>query len=109
MVHPDCYGLVEKGIFRSITLQPGNFSIFKHIKNVVLLSPEAPSKALMVWMDDSKIAFRHLGYQQISQPNNFTVSEELIKEGLEMLLDLSLHPILVMCCINNPITYFTNS
>lgn len=37
----------------------------------------------------------------MAQTSNLTVSEELMKEGLEILLDKTLHPILVMCCMNN--------
>ncbi|KAI8924367.1 tyrosine phosphatase family-domain-containing protein [Entophlyctis helioformis] len=99
LVLPDAYGLVERNVYRSAALQPASYAHFKHVKTVLLLSPEAPTKSLLSWMDDNRITLVHLGYQQLFK---FTsswrpVSEELVKEGLELILNADTHPILIMC------------
>eukprot|EP00842_Homolaphlyctis_polyrhiza_P006456 jgi/Hompol1/6811/HPOL_005104-RA len=96
---PEAYGIVEKNVFRSSSLQPQSYGLFKHIRTLLSLAPEAPTKSLQSFVDDNKINLVHLGFQQLVKPNASwrPVSEELIKEALELLLDATSHPILIMC------------
>ncbi|KAI9205644.1 tyrosine phosphatase family-domain-containing protein [Polychytrium aggregatum] len=97
---PDFYGIVEKGIYRSNILHPTNFSFLKtlSLKTVIVLSPEPPTRALSTLFDEAGIKVIHLGVQAWKPTLGWRpVSEELIKEGLEIILDVSYHPALIMC------------
>jgi hypothetical protein len=52
---PDYFGIVEKGIYRSATIQQNTFAVLKNVKTVLLLSPESPTKALLNWIRDNNI------------------------------------------------------
>jgi protein tyrosine/serine phosphatase len=95
---PDYYGIVEKGIYRCATIQQNTF--FKNIKTVLLLSPESPTKALLNWIKDNDIELIHLGLDHLAKFSSNSwrpVPEELIKEGLQVLLNVDMHPCLIMC------------
>ncbi|KAI8902826.1 protein-tyrosine phosphatase [Globomyces pollinis-pini] len=97
---PEGYGIVESQVYRSAMLQHCNYSLFNNIKTIILLSAESPTKALLQWIADSNIQLVHLGLQQLVRLSSGSwrpVSEELIKEGLEILLNVDMHPVLIMC------------
>ncbi|KAL2918524.1 hypothetical protein HK105_201925 [Polyrhizophydium stewartii] len=98
---PDVYGIVERGVLRASTLQPSSYPLFKHVKTILSLSPEAPTKSLLSWIEDNRINLIHLGYQQLLRPTTTSswrpVAEELVKDGLEIILNAETHPILIMC------------
>ena len=95
---PEAFGYVEDTIMRAATISPSSFPLFKHIKTILLLSPEAPTKSLLNWIQENNIQLVHLGYQMLGQASSWKpVPEEMIKEGLEILLNTKYHPILVMC------------
>ncbi|RHZ46316.1 hypothetical protein Glove_627g19 [Diversispora epigaea] len=97
---PEQFGIVEKGLYRSDMLHASNFSFIKtlHLKTVIILSPEVPTRALANFLEENKIKLVHLGLR-VWKPNLGwkPVSEELIKDGLEMVLNAANYPILVMC------------
>ena len=95
IIIPDAYGIVERNVYRAATLTPSSFHMFKHIKTMLLLSPEPPSKALQTWSDENKVNFVHVG--SLQNTGWKPVSEEVIKEGLEIILNEDMHPVLVMC------------
>ncbi|GES86682.1 probable tyrosine-protein phosphatase DG1060 isoform X3 [Rhizophagus clarus] len=74
---------------------PEQFGI---IEKALVLSPEVPTRAVLNFLEDNNIKLVHLGLS-IWKPNLGwrPVSEELIKDGLEMALDVGNHPILVLC------------
>ncbi|KAL1920668.1 uncharacterized protein VTP21DRAFT_1045 [Calcarisporiella thermophila] len=97
---PEQFGIVEKGIYRSDMLQQTHFAFIRslHLKTVVALSPESPSRAIINFLQENKIKLVHLGLRAWKPNLGWRpVSEELIKEGLELVLDFEHHPILVMC------------
>jgi protein tyrosine/serine phosphatase len=98
---PLVYGMVEKDIYRCATIQQDQdqFQIFNGIKTVLILSPESPTKYLTNWIAENNIILVHLGLSQLLKARNSwrPVSEELIKEGLEVLLNVEMHPVLIMC------------
>ncbi|CAG8435392.1 10752_t:CDS:2 [Funneliformis mosseae] len=100
---PEQFGIIEKGVYRSDMLHPSQFSFIKalHLKTVLVLSPEVPTRAVTNFLEDNNIKLVHLGLRvwKFWKPNLGwrPVSEELIKDGLEMALDVENYPILVMC------------
>ncbi|KAI9319379.1 protein-tyrosine phosphatase [Dichotomocladium elegans] len=99
---PEQFGIVEPGIYRSDMLQPLHFPFIKQIncKTVVMLSPEMPNRVTSNLMDECGMELVHLGMAtwKPTQPSTWRpVSEELIKEGLELILDRETHPVLIMC------------
>ena len=96
---PESFGLVEPNVYRSSTLVPSSYPLFKHLKTILSLSSEAPTKSFLSWIQDTGIHLVHLGYQQLGKPSASwrPISEELVKEGLELILNASTHPILIMC------------
>ncbi|KAG2226015.1 hypothetical protein INT45_002481 [Circinella minor] len=99
---PEQFGIVEPGIYRSDMLQPLHFPFIKHInfKTVVMLSPEIPNRVTSNLMEEGGMKLVHLGMAtwKPTQPSTWRpVSEELIKEGLELILNSDTHPVLIMC------------
>jgi protein tyrosine/serine phosphatase len=91
---PEAFAIVEKDVYRSATLSSNTF--FRPLKTILLLSPESPTKSLSVYVAEQKINLIHLGIQQINVNSWRPVSDELIKEGLEVILNTANHPVLVM-------------
>ena len=92
---PALYAIVEEGIYRSATVQQDELDWFIDIKTVLLLSPELPPKYLMDWIHAKSIEFLHLGSMKSSSWK--PVTEELVKDGLEIMLNVTKHPVLIMC------------
>ncbi|TPX31858.1 hypothetical protein SmJEL517_g04919 [Synchytrium microbalum] len=97
---PDSFGIVERGLFRSNMFNSSSFSFIKPLglKTCLVLSTDPPSRSLLGFFEDCGTKFVHLG----SHPNSRSlgwrpVSEELIKDGLELILDKANYPVLVMC------------
>eukprot|EP01114_Cavostelium_apophysatum_P019317 TRINITY_DN6190_c0_g1_i2.p1 TRINITY_DN6190_c0_g1~~TRINITY_DN6190_c0_g1_i2.p1 ORF type:complete len:141 (-),score=4.20 TRINITY_DN6190_c0_g1_i2:27-449(-) len=97
---PEVFGIVESGIYRCNSLSPINFPFIKQLqlKSVIQLSPEVPTKAVTSFFQENNIEHIHLGLK-IWKPDATwkPVTEELIKEALEYVLDVRYHPIMVMC------------
>ncbi|KAJ1985416.1 hypothetical protein H4R34_000070 [Dimargaris verticillata] len=91
-VPPEAFGTVEEGIYRSSDdITSINCPFLKNLglSHILFLSNEVPSRVITKFVEDEGIRLVLLGWKP--------VSEELIKEGLEMVLDSKYHPILVMC------------
>jgi protein tyrosine/serine phosphatase len=83
----DNFGMVERGVYRSSVLQPlGHLKI----KTILLLSPDEPES---LFETTAKVIHLHRQLTTSWRP----VSEEMIKEGLELILNIETHPILIMC------------
>jgi protein tyrosine/serine phosphatase len=99
-VPPDAFGIVEKGVYRSNSLQPVNFEFVRtlHLKTIVILSPEAPTRALTVFAEENNIEVADMGLKGWKPGVDWRpVSEELVKEGLELILNLERLPVMVTC------------
>ncbi|ORY99063.1 protein-tyrosine phosphatase [Syncephalastrum racemosum] len=99
---PEQFGNVEPGIYRSDMLQPLHFPFIKQFgfKTVIMLSPEMPNRVTFNLMEEGGMKLEHLGMAtwKPTQPSTWRpVSEELIKEGLELILNRDTHPVLIMC------------
>eukprot|EP01116_Phalansterium_solitarium_P002464 TRINITY_DN12510_c0_g1_i1.p1 TRINITY_DN12510_c0_g1~~TRINITY_DN12510_c0_g1_i1.p1 ORF type:complete len:311 (+),score=80.51 TRINITY_DN12510_c0_g1_i1:128-1060(+) len=97
---PEVFGIVEAGIYRSNSLSPINFTFIKtlNLKTVVQLSPEVPIKPVTTFLQENNIALHHLGLKEWNPDVTWRpVTDELIKEALELALNVDNHPIMVMC------------
>lgn len=98
---PDKFGIVEPRIYRSNQLYPINFPFVQQLrlKTVVRLSPDAPNKMVTTFFNDNNIKLVHLGLSSLDRKSVSTepVSEELIKEALELALDVDTHPVMLSC------------
>ncbi|KAI8993696.1 protein-tyrosine phosphatase [Pilobolus umbonatus] len=99
---PEQFGIVEPGIYRSDMLQQSHFPYLKQygFKTLVMLSPELPNRVTANFIEEGGIKLVHVGMAtwKPTQPSTWRpVSEELVKEGLELILNVETHPILVMC------------
>ncbi|KAI8910158.1 protein-tyrosine phosphatase, partial [Gorgonomyces haynaldii] len=91
-------GIVQENVYRAATLQAHQLGMFKHIKTILYLSPEQPTKNLMSWIEDSGMTLVNLGQHLLTKTQTWRpCPEEMIKEGLETILDSNTHPILIMC------------
>ncbi|PRP75704.1 hypothetical protein PROFUN_15618, partial [Planoprotostelium fungivorum] len=97
---PETYGIVEKHIYRSNSLNPLNFPFIKQLglKTILQLSPEVPTRAVSTFFQENDINLIHLGLKVWKPDESWRpVTEELIKEALEILLNKDNHPIMLMC------------
>ncbi|KAJ2477630.1 hypothetical protein EV174_004559, partial [Coemansia sp. RSA 2320] len=68
------------------------------LKTVLILSVEGPSRAFSQYIKSKGIKRVHLGMTRWQANLGWKpVSEELIKEGLECVLKLDYHPLLIVC------------
>jgi tyrosine-protein phosphatase SIW14 len=115
---PESFGQVEDDIYRSEMIKPAHFPFIKtlNLSKVMVLSPEPPSKTVSNFFNNQNIEVVskmllfnininymqcHLGQQSWFNSNSTTswrpISEEIIKEGLQFILNSTNHPILIMC------------
>ncbi|KAK9767936.1 hypothetical protein K7432_001799 [Basidiobolus ranarum] len=97
---PEAFGIVEKGLYRSDLLQPSHFPFIKtlNLKTAIVLSPEVPSRAVLNFFDENDITLLHLGLRAWKPDLGWKpLSEELVKEGLELVLNNINYPIIIMC------------
>jgi len=95
------FGVVQAGVYRSSTPFPSHFPYFAtlHLRRVIILSPEAPTRLVTTFFTSHGVEIVHLG---IGLPGWAAVggswkpmSEEVVKDALEMVLDASAHPVCV--------------
>eukprot|EP01099_Mayorella_cantabrigiensis_P005585 TRINITY_DN4535_c0_g1_i1.p1 TRINITY_DN4535_c0_g1~~TRINITY_DN4535_c0_g1_i1.p1 ORF type:complete len:223 (-),score=46.23 TRINITY_DN4535_c0_g1_i1:136-804(-) len=94
------FGIVEEGVYRSNALMPMNFRFFQslNLKTVLRLSPERPLKVVASFYEDQGINQIHLGLKAWQPTAAWKpVTDELVKEALEIVLDRNYHPLLVVC------------
>jgi protein tyrosine/serine phosphatase len=98
---PARFGLVENGVYRSAVLRPTNFQYVKQLrlKTVVRLSPEVPNKYITAFYEENGVRIIHLGLKALETrtETNTLLTEEVVKEALEIILDTSHHPLLLVC------------
>ncbi|GJD09489.1 Probable tyrosine-protein phosphatase [Galdieria sulphuraria] len=95
---PEMFGIVETGIYRSNLFFPISFPFIKllNLKTVLLLSAEVPTKVVCNFLEENDITLVHLGSRSLTTETSWKpMSEELVKDGLEWVLDRKSHPLLV--------------
>ncbi|ORX56739.1 protein-tyrosine phosphatase [Hesseltinella vesiculosa] len=96
---PEQFGMVEPGLYRSDMLLPTHFPFIKQFcfKTVLMLSPEMPPRITVNLIEEAGMELGMTTWIP-TQPTTWRpVSEELIKEGLELILNAETHPVLIMC------------
>ncbi|ELR11445.1 tyrosine phosphatase [Acanthamoeba castellanii str. Neff] len=106
---PARFGLVENGVYRSAVLRPPNFAYVKQLRlrTVVRLSPEVPNKYITAFYEENGVRIIHLGLKALeiskervasnATETNTLLTEEVVKEALEIILDARHHPLLLVC------------
>eukprot|EP00026_Physarum_polycephalum_P015551 Phypoly_transcript_16261.p1 GENE.Phypoly_transcript_16261~~Phypoly_transcript_16261.p1 ORF type:complete len:193 (+),score=32.06 Phypoly_transcript_16261:117-695(+) len=97
---PAAFGIIEPGIYRTNSLYPANFPYVKllGLKTMVQLSPEVPIKAVTQFLEENNVKLIHLGLKAWKPDTTWKpVTEELIKEALEIVLNSENHPVMVTC------------
>lgn len=95
---PEMFGIVEPGVYRSNLFFPISFPFIKllDLKTVLLLSAEVPTKVVCNFLEENNITLVHLGSRSLTIETSWKpLSEELVKDGLEWILDRKSHPLLV--------------
>ncbi|CAM6038133.1 unnamed protein product [Sphagnum compactum] len=97
---PDAYGVVEAGVYRSKALEVHNLPFLLHLqlRTVLYLSNDSLVRPVIDFLNNHTIKLMHLGVGVwMPEASWKPISEELIKYALEIVLDVTNHPILVMC------------
>ncbi|KAJ1980222.1 hypothetical protein H4R33_005533 [Dimargaris cristalligena] len=98
---PDAFGTVEEGIYRSSdAITSDHYPFLRNLRlcHIVFLSTEVPSRAIQKFAAEEKINLIHLGLKAWQANLGWKpVSEELVKEGLELILNRNNIPVLLMC------------
>lgn len=98
---PPAFALVQPLLYRSSTFSSTHFPFISalHLRTIVSLGPELPSRALQLWCEPNSVRFVHLGNKRsvATETRDWRpVQEELIKEALEFVLEKDNLPCLVM-------------
>ena len=95
---PDQYGLVESQVYRSAFLTPASFDFINllNLRTVVNLSQEVPVRAVLSFFQENHITLENVGLQVWTSMAFAPITQELIKEALQHVLDVSRHPLLLM-------------
>ncbi|KAJ1662361.1 hypothetical protein IW140_005923 [Coemansia sp. RSA 1813] len=98
---PEAFALVEEGVYRCsgvLSREQIKYLDTLGLKTVLILSVEGPSRALTQYIKAKGIHKVHLGMTRWQSNLGWKpVSEELIKEGLECILNRPTHPLLIVC------------
>lgn len=92
------FGMVEDDLYRSGQPNELNFPFLEklNLKTVIFLAPEEPNQRFLNFIDDQEINFQHLGVNAAANAWD-PISEEVVLEALELILDPKNYPIIVMC------------
>ncbi|GAM26203.1 hypothetical protein SAMD00019534_093780, partial [Acytostelium subglobosum LB1] len=97
---PALFGIIEPQLYRTNSLYPVNFPFIKMLglKTVVQLSPEVPIKAVTTFLEENNINLIHLGLKAWKADTSWKpVTEELIKETMEIVLNYDFYPLMITC------------
>lgn len=107
---PAHFSLIHPFLYRSATFSSSHFPFLNtlHLNTIISLGTESPSKSFTTWLEEGQgkgVQFLHLGNRRSTaqgkgesgkDPRPVQVQQELIKEGLEIVLDRRNMPCLVM-------------
>lgn len=103
---PDAFGRVEEGVFRGAGLQPVNFSFVDtlRLRTLIYLSPDTPHRSVTDFLQRRGVRLLNLGSKMWHSSAGWKpLSDELIKEALEKVLDASNYPLFISCaCERHP-------
>ncbi|XP_020577363.1 probable tyrosine-protein phosphatase At1g05000 [Phalaenopsis equestris] len=92
------FAVVEAGVFRSGFPEAVNFSFLQNLRlrSVVYLCPEPYPEANLEFLEANGIRLFQFGIEGHKEPF-VNIPEEMIREALKIVLDVSNHPLLIHC------------
>ncbi|KAJ1513549.1 tyrosine-protein phosphatase required for protection against superoxide stress (By similarity) [Coelomomyces lativittatus] len=97
-IPPLNFGMIDEDLYRSGHPNELNFPFLEKLglKTVVWLAPEEPNQRFSDFIEDQSIQLEHLGVA--STVNAWDpVSEEIVLEALDVMLDKARYPLIIMC------------
>lgn len=93
------FGIVEPGIFRTDVPKLPNFPYIRRLglRTALLLTPEKPLRELVEFFREANVQMIHLGLTAWQSRDWRPVSDELIKEAIEVIMDPKTRPVAIMC------------
>eukprot|EP00158_Paraphelidium_tribonemae_P005253 Partr_v1_DN27246_c0_g1_i1_m38939 putative PHOsphatase len=98
-IPPPNYGMIEEDLYRSGQPNELNFPFLERLglRTVVFLAPEEPNQKFLDFIDDQEIHLEHLGIASTNVNAWDPISEEVVLEALEIILNPRNYPLMVMC------------
>ncbi|KAI9219010.1 putative tyrosine phosphatase family protein [Blastocladiella britannica] len=98
LIPPLNFGMIEDDLYRSGQPNELNFPFLEKLalRTVVWLAPEDPSPRFLNFLDDQDIQLEHLGVSAATNAWD-PVSEEVVLEALDVILNPRNYPLIVMC------------
>ncbi|KAJ3200566.1 tyrosine-protein phosphatase required for protection against superoxide stress (By similarity) [Dinochytrium kinnereticum] len=92
------FGMVEEDLYRSGQPNELNFPFLEKLglKTVIYLAPEEPNQRFLNFIDDQDINLRHMGANASANAWD-PISEDVVLEALDCILDPRSYPIAIMC------------
>mmetsp|Transcript_1961 Transcript_1961/g.5420 ORF Transcript_1961/g.5420 Transcript_1961/m.5420 type:complete len:230 (+) Transcript_1961:2-691(+) len=97
---PHAFGIVEPGVYRCNSPSEENLAFLARLKlkTILYLSPAVLLRAVANFLQQSQITLHNLGLQAWRPEASWTpITQELMKDALELVLDVRNHPLLVCC------------
>lgn len=95
---PKHFAVVEPGLYRSSLPSPNNFAYIRSLKlkRVIIVSPERPVRTVSKFFESHDILVSHTGLRKWFNSESWKpISEEVVKESLQLILHRENYPILV--------------
>lgn len=98
IIPPENFAYVEDGLYRSGQPTELNFPFLQRLqlKTLIWLAPEEPEQQFLDFMDEEQITLAHLGMLQAANARD-PVAEDVVLRALDILLQPSSYPVMVMC------------
>jgi len=95
---PDKFALVEPQVYRAAFPTPQSFEYLRllGLRTILNLSQELPMRAVISQFEEMGAELNNVGLRVWTHPRCPPISNELVKAALQVLLDRSCHPILLM-------------
>eukprot|EP00967_Tisochrysis_lutea_P124708 scaffold208729_cov45-Tisochrysis_lutea.AAC.1 len=99
LIPPQNFGLVEENLYRCGQPLELNFPFLEklRLRKIIHLAPDPPPPEFVSWMSEQRVELVRLGGESGVLSAWKPVSEEVVVEGLQQILDPSSYPLLVMC------------
>ncbi|CEP01953.1 Tyrosine-protein phosphatase domain-containing protein [Plasmodiophora brassicae] len=95
---PAAFGIVEDGIYRSNAFSADNFAFVKRLQLRSILYLSSELTRLKEFVDQTSIRFCHQGLKSWRPDVTWKpVSDDLVKDSLEFILNEDNHPVMIMC------------
>ncbi|KAI9176169.1 tyrosine-protein phosphatase required for protection against superoxide stress (By similarity) [Blastocladiella emersonii ATCC 22665] len=97
-IPPLNFGMIEDDLYRSGQPNELNFPFLEKLglKTIVWLAPEEPNQRFLNFIDDQEIQLEHLSVATAVNAWD-PVSEEIVLEALEVVLNPRNYPLIIMC------------